>query len=41
MDDPAFIERLWCSLKYKCVYPHALETLWQAKAHIGDCQLCT
>jgi putative transposase len=34
--DNVFIERLWRSLKYECVYLHALETPWQARAHIGD-----
>lgn len=24
--DNVFIEQLWCSLKYECVYPHAFET---------------
>jgi putative transposase len=24
--DNVFIERLWCSLKYECIYLHAFET---------------
>jgi len=34
--DNVFIERLWRSLKYECVYLHALETGRQARAGIGD-----
>ena len=30
-----FIERLWRSLKYECVYLHAWETGSQAKAGVG------
>lgn len=33
--DNVFIERLWRSLKYECVYLHAWETGSQAKAGIG------
>ncbi len=33
--DNVFIERLWRSLKYECVYLHALETGSQARAGIG------
>jgi putative transposase len=33
--DNIFIERLWRSLKYECVYLHAWETGSQAKAGIG------
>jgi putative transposase len=33
--DNVFIERLWRSLKSKCVYLHAWETGSQAKAAIG------
>ncbi|MFC0813534.1 IS3 family transposase [Paracoccus panacisoli] len=33
--DNIFIERLWRSLKYECVYLHAWETGSQAKASIG------
>lgn len=33
--DNIFIERLWRSLKYECVYLHAWETGSQAKAAIG------
>lgn len=32
--DNIFIERLWRSLKYECVYLHAWETGSQAKAGI-------
>jgi len=34
--DNVFIERLWRSLKYECVYLHAPETGSQARAAIGD-----
>ena len=34
--DNDFIERLWRSLKYECVYLHAWETGSQAKAGIGN-----
>jgi len=34
--DNIFIERLWRSLKYECVYLHAWETGSQAKAAIGS-----
>ena len=27
-----FIERLWRSLKYECVYLHAFETTWELRA---------
>ena len=33
--DNVFIERLWQSLKYECVYLHAWEVGSQAKADIG------
>ncbi len=33
--DNVFIERLWRSLKYKCVYLHAFENGAQARTHIG------
>ncbi|WP_349039647.1 IS3 family transposase [Pseudotabrizicola sp. 4114] len=33
--DKVFIERLWRSLKYECVYLHAWETGSQAKAGVG------
>ncbi|MGX1101313.1 putative transposase [Amorphus sp. MBR-141] len=33
--DNVFIERLWRSMKYECVYLHAWETGSQAKAGIG------
>ena len=33
--DNVFIERLWRSLKYECVYLHAWETGSQAKAGVG------
>lgn len=33
--DNVFIERLWRSLKYECVYLHAFETGSQARAEIG------
>ena len=33
--DNVFIERLWRSLKYECVYLHALETGSQARYQIG------
>lgn len=33
--DNILIERLWRSMKYKCVYLHAWETGSQAKAGIG------
>ncbi len=34
--DPVFIERLWRSLKYACVYLQAFETPQQAPQPIGD-----
>jgi putative transposase len=34
--DNIFIERLWRSLKYECVYLHAWETGSQARAGVGD-----
>jgi putative transposase len=34
--DNIFIERLWRSLKYECVYLHAWETGSQARAGIGS-----
>jgi len=34
--DNVFIERLWRSLKYECVYLHAWETGSQAKAGISQ-----
>jgi putative transposase len=33
--DNIFIERLWRSLKYECVYPHAWESWSQARNGIG------
>ena len=33
--DNVFIERLWRSLKYECVYLHAFETGSEARAGIG------
>lgn len=33
--DNAFIERLWRSLKYECVYLNAFETGSEARAGIG------
>ncbi len=33
--DNIFIERLWRSLKYECIYLHAWETGTQAKAGVG------
>lgn len=33
--DNVFIERLWRSLKYECVYLHAWETGSQAKVGVG------
>ena len=33
--DNIFIERLWRSLKYECVYLHAWETGSQARAGVG------
>ena len=33
--DNIFVERLWRSLKYECVYLHALETGSQAMVGIG------
>lgn len=33
--DNVFIERLWRSLKYECVYLHALDNGAQARTHIG------
>jgi len=32
--DNIFVERLWRSLKYECVYPHAWETGSEAKAGV-------
>ena len=34
--DNVFIERLWRSLKYECVYLHAFETGSETKAGIGS-----
>jgi len=34
--DNVFIERLWCSLKYECVYLNNFENGAQAKIHIGN-----
>ncbi len=34
--DNVFIERLWRSLKYECVYLNAFETGSQARHQIGD-----
>lgn len=33
--DDVFIERLWRSLRYECVYLHARDTGSQAKAGVG------
>ena len=33
--DNVFIERLWRSMKYECVYLHAFETGSEARAGIG------
>jgi putative transposase len=33
--DNVFIERLWRSLKYECVYLHAFETGTEARKEIG------
>lgn len=33
--DNIFVERLWLSMKYECVYFHAWETGSEAKAGIG------
>jgi len=33
--DNIFVERLWRTLKYECVYPHAWETGSQARTGIG------
>ena len=34
--DNRFIERLWRSLKYECIYLHAFETGSEARAGIGS-----
>jgi len=34
--DNVFIERLWRSLKYECVYLHAFRELKNANSHIRD-----
>ena len=34
--DNVFIERLWRSLKYECVYLHAFETATEVRKGIGD-----
>ena len=34
--DNIFVERLWRSLKYECVYLHAWETGSEAKAGVGN-----
>jgi putative transposase len=34
--DNVFIERLWRSLKYECVYLHAFETTTEARKGIGE-----
>ena len=34
--DNVFIERLWRSLKYECVYLHAFETASETRAGIGS-----
>jgi len=34
--DNVFIERLWLSLKYECVYLHAFETGSEARARLGQ-----
>ena len=39
MDD-VFIERLWRSVKYECVYLHAFETGSEARAGIGRRMSC-
>ena len=33
--DNVFIERLWRSVKYECVYLHAFETGGEARAGLG------
>jgi putative transposase len=33
--DNIFIERLWRSMKYECIYLHAFETGSEARAGIG------
>jgi putative transposase len=33
--DNVFIERLWRSLKYECVYPHAFETGAEPRAGLA------
>ncbi|MQY44460.1 transposase, partial [Epibacterium sp. SM1969] len=33
--DNIFVERLWRSLKYECVYLHAWETGSEVKARVG------
>ena len=38
--DNDFIERLWRSVKYECVYLHAFETGSQARAGIGRWMRC-
>jgi len=38
--DNRMIERLWRSLKYKCVYLHAFERSTEAKAGIGKWLAC-
>ena len=34
--DNVFIERLWRSMKYECVYLHAFETGPEARKEIGE-----
>ena len=34
--DNVFIERLWRSLKYECVYPHAFETGSELRAGLAN-----
>jgi putative transposase len=35
MDD-VFVERLWRSMKYECVYLHAFESATEARKGIGN-----
>ena len=37
--DNVFIERLWRSLKYECVYLNAFETGTEAQLGLGQCQI--
>ena len=38
--DTVFIERLWRSLKYECIYLHAFETGSETRAGIGKWMTC-